>query len=469
MQSVKRTRREIGRLVLTIAMACMMAVLLASCTTHEHPTPPEQETEHEHHQAVTQEDVENTVKEVVGPVIEVLVRETSEAINENSRGIEQNRREKYPKEPPSINHPGNAYIEGGPMPFYAPALREPVLLVEKPGWSSDIEGIGQGYDLKVTNITTDKYLVDLEVHEMLPPETKFKYISHSINGVFPDRVPPAPLPKRGLGRGLHGQTAIFSWNVFGPGDSSTITIVGNVPQTALDLDERRSGVSDTGEIISIYTLDEPFYTAVDYMLAGRQKLEDERREGVSLGIRGDFHDMVDPVVLRGRPFEKVRFLAVLRNQSPIDVDVRRPAFKPMAEIVAGDSSQPSRYTPSSEGPRVSGPSEGCNIMAALENISNSTQDLSEMRSKRIREFNDRFDAARPLLEDVINLRSGQCVEMLYTAIVDREEVPFRQTRGGHPTITLLSTFEAMVTNRFGNATVRDAESTTLIDDRRRNP
>ena len=52
MQSVKRTKREISRLVLTITMTCMMAVLLASCGTtgngtaevlqprpHEHPHP----------------------------------------------------------------------------------------------------------------------------------------------------------------------------------------------------------------------------------------------------------------------------------------------------------------------------------------------------------------------------------------------------------------------------------------------
>ena len=82
MQNVKRTGREISRLVLTIIMACMMAVLLASCTTHEHPTPPEQEMGHEHHQ-----DVENTVKALVGPVIETLAQETSAAIQGNRQAI----------------------------------------------------------------------------------------------------------------------------------------------------------------------------------------------------------------------------------------------------------------------------------------------------------------------------------------------------------------------------------------------
>ena len=84
MQNVKRTGREVSRLVLTVTMACMMAVLLASCTTHEHPTPPEQETGHEHHQ-----DVENRVKALVGPVIETLAQETSAAIQGNRQAIEK--------------------------------------------------------------------------------------------------------------------------------------------------------------------------------------------------------------------------------------------------------------------------------------------------------------------------------------------------------------------------------------------
>ena len=65
MQNVKRTGREVSRLVLTIIMACMMAVLLASCgTTSNGTTEVLQPRPHDHPHPEFTEYVDNRVNHV---------------------------------------------------------------------------------------------------------------------------------------------------------------------------------------------------------------------------------------------------------------------------------------------------------------------------------------------------------------------------------------------------------------------
>ena len=83
MQSVKGARHGISRMVSTIIVACMLAVLLVSSETTNGTEDVLQSRpyEHSHPECVTREAVEDTIKAMVGPVIESLARETSAAID----------------------------------------------------------------------------------------------------------------------------------------------------------------------------------------------------------------------------------------------------------------------------------------------------------------------------------------------------------------------------------------------------
>ena len=82
MQSVKRTRRETSRLVLTGILCFLLVGLIAGCETTDgtkevlQPRP----HEHSHPESATREDVRAEIQTMVGPVIESLVQETSSAI-----------------------------------------------------------------------------------------------------------------------------------------------------------------------------------------------------------------------------------------------------------------------------------------------------------------------------------------------------------------------------------------------------
>lgn len=92
MENVRWTTREINRLLLTITIACVMAVLLASCETTGNGTAEVLQPrphEHSHPESVTQEEVRKTVQEMVGPVVESLVKETGAAIDNLKKEVEE--------------------------------------------------------------------------------------------------------------------------------------------------------------------------------------------------------------------------------------------------------------------------------------------------------------------------------------------------------------------------------------------
>ena len=82
MQSVKRTRRETSRLVLTGMLCFLLVGFLAGCETTNGTNDVLQPRldEHSHPEAVTREDVRAEIETMVGPIVESLVREVSAAI-----------------------------------------------------------------------------------------------------------------------------------------------------------------------------------------------------------------------------------------------------------------------------------------------------------------------------------------------------------------------------------------------------
>ena len=324
MQSVKRTRREISRLVLTITMSCMMAVLLASCETTSTGTtdvPQPRPHEHTHPESATREDVKSEIQTMVGPVVESLVQETSAAVGENRR--------KYPIEPPSkSNAPGpdikelppevraevrdgKRYFEvqdGTPndpmrsIPFYCPALREPVLRVDKPEWRDELPlaGAPYSYIIEVTNISTNQILLDVVVHEILPGVRKgreqapvFDFDSaHYVGGYGGDSIKESTFKDDASGKIL--PSVVFGWTdnnrFFRPGETRTVEIRGkfkslpeNTGKTLRDKIERQQ--FDVGGEVT-------YYTAAAYILGG---CIPQDRPPVVAALVGEFVDLHDPL------------------------------------------------------------------------------------------------------------------------------------------------------------------------------
>ena len=100
MQSVKGAGRRINRLVLTITVACIIAVLLVSSETTNGAEDVLQPRPHEHshpefvtQEFVTREDVRYEIQTMVGPVIESLMQETSAAIGKLQMEIDKLKKE----------------------------------------------------------------------------------------------------------------------------------------------------------------------------------------------------------------------------------------------------------------------------------------------------------------------------------------------------------------------------------------